>query len=310
MLGVYYGTGGRRQSKEFAQMVKSWTLSYYFIAFVDVLGQSNKLLNLTRLPSTKDERDKATVILIDAVDNVLSLRKGFKQFFRNRNKSPGILDSLPPDKRAIAEKLRRAEAIVTGMSDAIVIAIPLNNEDDHSLSISSIYSALYSICAMFLAALVERNPIRCGIDVGVGVPLNKREVYGPSVVRAYNLESRIASYPRIVVGDSLFNYLNFVQSLGSESIYAKFAKKMAGNCKELLTLDYDKVRILDVIGEGVQSIVGGIDKSLVEKAYKFVVQSHNRYSETGYVKLRARYGSLRSYFESKIHLWDIQPINS
>jgi hypothetical protein len=291
-------------------MVKSWALSYYFIAFVDVLGQSNKLLNLTKLPITQNERDEAAAILHDTAYTVLSLRNGFRQFFKSRNKSTGILDSLPPDKRAIAEKMRRSEAIITGISDTTVIAIPLSNEDDHCLSISSIYSALYSVCAMFLGALVDQKPIRCGIDIGLGVPLSKREIYGPSLVKAYNLESRIASYPRIVVGDSLFEYLNFVQNLGSESIYAKFAKKTAGNCMELLTHDHDKIRIVDVIGKGVQSITGGIDKSLVEKAYKFVVQSHDRHTNTGDAKLRARYGSLRSYFESKIPLWDIQPINS
>jgi hypothetical protein len=291
-------------------MVKSWTLSYYFVAFIDVLGQSNKLLNLARLSITQDERDKVAVILRDTAYNILSLRNGFRQFFKERNKSTGILDSLPPDKRAIAEKLRRAEAIITSLSDTIIIAIPLSNEDEHCLSISSIYSALYGICGMFLVALAEQKPIRCGIDVGLGVQLSKREVYGSSLVKAYNLENRIASYPRIVVGESLFEYLNFVQSLSSESIYAKFAKKTAGNCKELLTYDYDKIRIVDVMGKGVQSITGGIDKPLVEKAYKFVVESHDKYTKIGDAKIRARYGSLRSYFESKIHLWDIQPINS
>ncbi len=291
-------------------MVKSWTLSYYFVAFIDVLDQSNKLLNLTRLPITQDERDKAALILHDTAYNIVSLRNGFRQFFKARNKSTGILDSLPPNKRAIAEELRRAEAIITSLSDTIVIAIPLNNADDHCLSISSIYSALYGICAIFLVALIEHKPFRCGVDVGWGVQLTKHEVYGSALVKAYTLENNVALYPRIVIGDSLFEYLNIVQHLDSNTIYANFAKKTAGNCKALITNDCDKLKILDVIGEGVQSIPGGIDKTLVEDAYKFIVQSHDSFTNSGDINLRARYGSLRSYFESRIHLWNIQPINS
>ena len=291
-------------------MAKSWTLSYYFIAFIDVLGQSSKLLNLTKLPITQDEKEQAALILHDTAYNIVSLRNGFRNFFKARNKSTGILDSLPSDKRTIAEKLRRAEAIITSLSDTIVIAIPLSNEDDHCLSISSIYSALYGICGIFLAALTEHKPFRCGVDVGWGVKLTRHEVYGSALVKAYNLENNVALYPRIVIGNELLEYLNIVQHLDSDSIYAKFAKKTAGNCKELITHDYDKLKILDVIGEGVQAIPGGIDKSLVEKAYTFIVQSHDSYINAGDIKLRTCYGSLRSYFESRIHLWNIQPINS
>lgn len=291
-------------------MVKNWTLSYYFIAFIDVLGQSNKLLNLTKLPFTQDEQEKAALMLHDTAGYIMSLRKSFMDYFKARNKSTGILDSLPPDKRAIAEKLRRAEVIITSFSDTIVISVPLSNEDDHCLSINSIYSALFGICGIFLVALAQHKPFRCGVDVGLGVQLTKHEIYGSALVKAYNLEKNVASYPRIVIGDSLFEYLNVVQHLDSNTIYAKFAKKTAGNCKELITHDYDKLKILDVIGKGVQSIPGGIDKSLVEKAYTFIVQYHDGITKSADMNIRARYGMLRSYFESRIHLWNIQPINS
>jgi hypothetical protein len=291
-------------------MGNNWIMQYYFIAFIDVLGQSQKLLNLTRLPITKEEQEKAALILHNTAGNIMSLRKGFLNFFKARNKSNGIFDSLSPDKRAIAEKIRRAEAIITSFSDTIVIAVPLSNEDDHCLSINSIDSALYGICGMFLVALAQQKPFRCGVDVGLGVRLTEREVYGPALVKAHSLENDVALYPRIVIGDSLFEYLNVVQQLSSNTIEAKFAKKIAGDCKALITHDYDKLKILDVIGEGAQSIPGGIDKSLVEKAYRFIVQSHDTFTKSADIGLRARYGLLRSYFESRIDLWNIQSIHS
>jgi len=77
--------------------------------------------------------------------------------------------------------------------------------------------------------------------------------------------------------------------------------------KDLITVDYDHLNILDVIGEGAQSITGGINSELVEKSYKNVVETHKRLTIAGDTKLASRYGSLRSYLESRLHLWNIQP---
>lgn len=291
-------------------MGKDWILQYYFIALIDVWGQSTKLLGLTRLPVTQEDKEKATLILHDTAGYIMYLRKNFRDFFEARNKSTGILSSLPPDKRAIAEKLRRTEATITNLSDTIVIAVPLSNEDEHCLSINSIYSALYGICGMFVVALAKHKPFRCGADVGLGVELTEHEVYGPALVKAYSLEKDVALYPRVVIGDFLFEYLNKVEQLNPNTKEAKWAKKTATDCKGLITHDYDKLKILDVIGEGAQLIPNGINKSWVEDAYRFIVQSHDSFTKSDDMSLRARYGLLRSYFESRIHMWNIQPIHS
>jgi hypothetical protein len=158
---------------------------------------------------------------------------------------------------------------------------------------------------MFLVALAQRKPFRCGADVGLGVELTEHEVYGSALVKAYSLENDIALYPRVVIGDSLFEYLSTVEQLNSNTKEAKWAKKTAGNCKGLITDDYDRLKILDVIGEGAQSIPNDIYRSLVEKAYKFIVQSHDSFTKSADLKLRAHYGLLRNYFESRIRLWEM-----
>ena len=291
-------------------MTNGWTLRYYFVAFIDVLGQSKELLKLSKLPETQTEIENTAYILDNTAGNINRLRNGFNTYYEARNKPTGILDSLPPEQKTAAEKIRRAEAIIKSLSDTVIIAIPLSNEDEHCLSITSIHSALYGICGIYLAALAQHKPFRCGIDVGLCVPLTEHEVYGPALVKAYSLEHNIALYPRIVIGDSLSEYINTVERINSDTLYAKWAKRIAGECKALITKDYDTLRILDVIGSGVQSIPGGIDKPIVEKAYKFTVESHENYIKKGDSKLSSRYNSLRSYFESKLSLWNIQPIVS
>lgn len=288
-------------------MPRGWILKYYFVAFIDVLGQSKELLNLDKIPVTLEEKDRASYILHNTAGYIIRLRNGFKAFYRGRNKPTGILDSLPPDKRAKAERARSIEVIVKSISDTIIIAVPISSEDEHCVSIGSIYTALYGICGIYLAALVENKPFRSGIDIGLGVPLTKNEVYGGALVKAYMLE-KSAKYPRIVVGDSLYDYLSVIQNQSSNTDYARLAKKWAGDSKLLIINDHDNLRVLDVIGEGVKSISGGIDKDIVEKAYMFVVQSHKGYKNSGDIELYFRYGYLRNYFESKLHLWNIQPI--
>ena len=158
-------------------MVKEWTLRYYFIAFIDVLGQSRKLLSLNRLPRTENEQEEALSLLRDTAGYIMFLRKSFQDFYKARNKSTGKLDSLPPDKRAVAEKIRHTEAIITSFADTITIAVPLSNEDDHCSSVNNIFSALYGICGIYLVALAKHKPFRGGVEIGIGVPLSEHEIY-------------------------------------------------------------------------------------------------------------------------------------
>ena len=133
------------------------------------------------------------------------------------------------------------------------------------------------------------------------------EVYGSALVKAHNLESTWAKYPRVLVGDALLEYINDIEAISPDNKNRQAAKMYAAKCKALITVDYDNLNILDVIGEEAQSITGGIDSELVQKGYKYVVDTHKCLTIAGDTKLGPRYGRLRSYFESRLHLWNIQP---
>src|SRR5438045_4043107 len=61
--------------------------------------------------------------------------------------------------------------------------------------------------SLMLTSLAWGHPIRVGLDVGTGVEVERGQLYGPAVVKAYELESRAAEYPRVIVGDTLADYL-------------------------------------------------------------------------------------------------------
>ena len=136
-------------------MPKGWLLRYYCIAFIDVLGQSDKLLKLDRLPTNQEEKNQASQILNETAGNINRLRNGFRAFYRKRSESTGILDGLSPDARAKAEQARRVDIIVNNVSDAIILAVPLDIEFDHCVSVGSIYSTLYGISGLLSTGLVK-----------------------------------------------------------------------------------------------------------------------------------------------------------
>lgn len=55
--------------------------------------------------------------------------------------------------------------------------------------------------------MASKKAFRAGVEVGLGTELDNGEIYGPVLYKAYELESKVAEYPRIVVGKELINYL-------------------------------------------------------------------------------------------------------
>ena len=282
-------------------------VNYYCISFLVILGQKDDILSFCDLPSTQEEKAKVERVLKSTVGLVVSLRKGFFNYYEALKSETGLLNILTPEQRAEAEKLRRCQAEVRGVSDSIIITVPLNYGDEFCTPINSIYSSLYAICGIFILALACGKTLRGGVDIGWGVrlPSARKEVYGSALVKAHNLENKIAQYPRVLVGDELLAYINGVETIPPDSLNSKAAKQIATQCKELITTDYDCLNILDVIGKGAQSVTGGIDSELVRKGYKYVVDTHKQLTMSGDIKLSTRYECLKNYLESRLHLWSI-----
>lgn len=285
------------------------SVSYYCIAFLDILGQKDDILSFSDLPSTQDEIARVVSVLKSTAGYVVGLRESFLSYFEEGKRDTGWLKSLTPAQRAEAQKLRHCQAEVRGVSDSIIITVPLNYGDEFYTPMNSIYFSLYAICAIFVLALMCGKPFRGGVDIGWGVrlPNARKEVYGSALVKAYNLENTKAEYPRVLVGDTLLEYIDGVNTLPPDSLKSKAASKFAALCNNLITVDYDNLNILDVIGEGVHSISGSADTELVQKGYKYVVDTHKRLTIEGDTKHSPRYGKLRNYPEPRLHLWNIQP---
>jgi len=91
-------------------------------------------------------------------------------------------------------------------SDGVLLACPLMPERDHAVPVFGVYDILFTCAGLMLIQLASGNPIRGSVDVGTGVEA-EGELFGAALVKAYQLESEVAKFPRLAVGDALVAYL-------------------------------------------------------------------------------------------------------
>jgi len=272
----------------------------WMILYLDVLGQGHKLRGLTGIPTTEEEKAQFVSVLKTTLGVVLTLRDSFRRFFDEYSRESGWVSQLPEAQRAKMRQLRKAEVSYSGFSDSIIVAVPLSNHDEHCASLNGIYSALVAACGLPLFAMAAGQPLRGGVDVGVGTRLNTGEIYGAGLERAYSLESSLADYPRIVVGRELIRYLKWVSAQEPKTDFGRLAILTAERCQRLICQDTDGWPILDFLGAGLrEAVANNVDPKAVEQAYEFAKRQYAGACEKGDQKLMSRYFRLLRYFDAR-----------
>jgi hypothetical protein len=146
--------------------------------------------------------------------------------------------------------------------------------------------------------------------LGLAFNIDDGEIYGPALARAYTLESKVAHYPRIVVGAELVRYLNAVASSPMTTVEEQINATTAQSCLKLLTEDDDGQAILDYLGDEFKDNLQAVPLTpeVVQMAYNFVMSESIKYQTEKNSKLGFRYTLLRNYFEARIQKWEIEPL--
>jgi hypothetical protein len=277
-------------------MKRDFKTDHFLVAYIDVLGQSNKLLKTSSYPPTKVHLKKIQQNLKATSYDILYLRNTIRSYFKQYRKLTKISGVFPKEnsKSFIPE--------VNVISDSIFINVSLDKNPDNYVSINSIMGIFQGICLLYSTALSTKNPIRAGMDVGLCYHLTQNEVYGSAVAKAYTLESEKADYPRIMVGDSLWTYLNYLENLNPKTKLGKEAKLIATQCKNMVITDHGKF-MLDVIGKTANKLVKKLSPELVQKGFEYIkLQCNNKDSN-----LSQRYQKLKNYYISKLPVWGLKP---
>lgn len=198
-------------------------LGYYAVAFFDLLGQQDRLRNFRSLPNPNSpaEVDAARQTLPETYGAVTDMRKFFTNAFKSFSGARQKLDTskLTPEQRKLFGQLTNNPIKTQQFSDSIVVYMSLRSSETAKLPTRGIYGILGGAATTFMACLSKGHPIRGGIDVGIAFePTSGNEIYGPALSRAYALESRIANYPRIVIGEELVKFLESMRDHPPEDV--------------------------------------------------------------------------------------------
>jgi hypothetical protein len=192
-------------------------LGYYVVGFFDLLGQQERLRGLRQLPNKDNpaEIDAARQTLRQTWGAVQALRELYTRAFaafEKRTDDDRVRQGFTQTQIQAAHQLTSNAICVGGFSDSLIAYVSLNTENA-TLPAKGIFGILAATAMTYHWCLANGHPLRGGIDVGLGIELGPNEIYGPVLSRAYSLESDIAGYPRIVIGDELISYLHALQSL-------------------------------------------------------------------------------------------------
>jgi len=274
-------------------------VSNYVATFIDVLGQRAALRGCGLLPSSREE---FLPVARSTVGVIQHLHKSFGEFYEGFQAAAD--PSLVPEE--LGERFQASQKTTVRFqrfSDGLVAFAPVM-EKEGQLPINGAYSLLAASGALCLLGLAIRQPLRGGIEVAWGVELNDSELYGCVVAKSYELESAVAEYPRIVIGDELIRYFDAHQEFPGHTPEAEIVRSLATWCKELTTIDDDGVPMVHYLGPRFrENLMDEVDPLLYAEAAEFVAEQLEHWTAEGDAKLISRYQRLQSYFARNRETW-------
>lgn len=281
---------------------------YYLVAFIDLLGQKEAMAKFKGLPanSSGEEYQEFVAAVKGSIGAIHDLQQSYKDFFAAYLNNEEPEPKLHKEMRGLYQKFKNTNIKFQHFSDGLVIYTPLMENEDLR-PISSVYAILAASASLMLISLAMKRPIRGGVTVGLGAELNENEIYGPVVAEAYKLESEVAQYPRLVVGDELCNYLEHFKaaSVKDPKEIQQYDFELSVICKGFLACDFDGYPIVNYLGDCFREKVAGheLNKEMIKRAHEYITTNLGRFQKEKNSKLAIRYSLLFSYFQHHIEQW-------
>jgi hypothetical protein len=275
-------------------------VSNYAAAFIDILGQRDSMKGCGLLPDNKEEFIK---IAKKSVGVISQLHSSFDTFYKALTENTTNFQ-IPEEHREKFQHFQTTKLKFQRFSDGLVVFISLANDSTHS-PVNGLYGLIASSGSLCLLGLASQNPIRGGADIAWGVELNESELYGCVIAKSYELESEVAKYPRIVLGNEIIDYLNSLIQNPENDINSQYGREMAKCCLEMICKAPDGVFMVDFLGEGFRrNIANTLDISVYSEALAYVKAQLELWRNKNNSELIERYEILFEYFMSRKSVWD------
>ncbi|RTE67732.1 hypothetical protein EH243_01930 [Amphritea opalescens] len=275
-------------------------LSNYCACFIDLLGQKDALNDQSVMPELTTEKEKNDFLNIvrQSVGAIGRLQQQAQSFRQGKQDAYSVRDQLNLEEKELYDEMKSHVAKQQRWSDGLVYYSSLDTEHNKCPmnAVIEIFMLAGTLCFLGLA---QKQPIRGAVETAWGVELHENELYGAVVANSYVLESEVAQYPRIVVGEKTMAYLNAHIEAPSDTTdkLALYNRSCAQLCLNMTAIDQDGYHIIDYLGDAFTESVTGSDSIMLFKlAYKFICEQYELHKNNKNSKLELRYVWLRDYF--------------
>jgi len=294
----------RKKKKKKKPHSKKVELCHWVVAFMDLLGQGDKMKDVSRLLDEGKEEDAVSRMKQIYADHS-NFYDAFQKTILQDNSHP-IHPPIPlPPGITLKEyqKIFRTNLKLQTFSDSIMIYLPLA-DNGANLPMYGISLMLSALGIQMLSFLAQKKPFRCGVEVGFGIEIESGKLIGPAVQNAYELESKQAQYPRIVLGKDLEIYLKGVAKDGLKNCTPEqnsASKTMAKRCLSWMGTDIDGETILNYLSpKFLEKLPKDKTEKIISLAHDFTNQEQARHRKDKNSKLAIRYACLETFFRSQI----------
>lgn len=265
------------------------TVKPYVLGYLDILGHTEALSHFKSesINFGNSRRELLDKGIEAAIMPVYLFNREIKEQFKNLRKM-------------VKSKMFDYDLETRYFSDNAVVYSSLNEDIGH-VPTGSIY-LLFGVMGLVHFKMMSSGIfVRGGIDYGFGVEIDNNVPNGDALLSAYELESKVADYPRIVVGEKLIRYLEYRYNINGKSRERMIEKSVIEKCRNMLivdggqnTIDIFSTDFLNLYKEHgllvqIQSIRGEI-------AWNLQNQTKN--------EVKDKYAKLRTYMDKFIPPWE------
>ncbi|MEX1665057.1 hypothetical protein [Zhongshania arctica] len=278
----------------------SLIVSNYCACFIDLLGQKDALKGQSVMPELIDDQKKAEFqsMVMKSVGAITRLQQHAEFFRRASDETESIRGELAPADQLLYDEMSVLKAKQQRWSDGLVFYQSLNTKTSKCPmnAVLDIFMLAGSLCML---GLVDKQPIRGAVETSWGVELHESELYGAVVANSYVLESSVAQYPRIVIGEHTMSYLraHLEHTPDPADKLDIYNRNLAVKCLNMTAIDQDGYNILNYLGaEFKSSVFREESKSLYDDAYVYICDQYELHKENKNSTLALRYSWLKGYF--------------
>lgn len=264
-------------------MSTDYEAANYCVSWMDLLGTRERYKGQGLIPKTLEEQVALKKVVEDTVGRIDQLQ----------NRAAGLLANTA------TEHVPSIQSMAFG--DSILHYASLRDGDTPAYSIFQMLLQSGLLCILGLA---EGLPLRGAMDVAWAVEVRPGQLCGAAPVKAYEYESRISQYPRIVVSSRVIGYIQaHIRPPNSKPVNPVQAE-LAQKCQELIGGDSDGYRFVDYLNPAFRSGLSQQDADkLYQPALNYVQAQLVKYQADDNPKMAGRYWKLLQYFEHHRENW-------